>query len=383
VIVNLTFDAGLDGPLEVDWTLSGDDYGDPPHAVSGTLQIMHSNPDEMWLSVEPQIGSFGNGTQSVEICYNSLGLDPGAHFASLVINHNGGLSPITIPVTLNVGPDHDPAAIIAVDKSGSMSLTDAYGVSRLERARELAHIDIINLLADSYMVAVMEFNADGINLTQDFTDNSTELHDAVDAVGLPRHDTPLAAAMCQAHCQLHQLGCGIDALYTYTDGEENESLNFDMCYICDYCYRYHSSGWNYNCDPANPGSCTDWQMCLAEVFANNGMTVVNYFGSPINPFNKGTETPEDMFFLKYTADASDGEFNYYADAAFIPGDANGDGGVNVSDAVWIVNYVFVGGDPPQPLESADSNCDSMVNVSDAVFLINYVFVGGEAPQNCE
>ena len=27
-------------------------------------------------------------------------------------------------------------------------------------------------------------------------------------------------------------------------------------------------------------------------------------------------------------------------------DANSDGAVNVSDAVWVINYVFVGGDPP-------------------------------------
>ncbi|HER00464.1 MAG TPA: hypothetical protein ENO22_14080, partial [candidate division Zixibacteria bacterium] len=31
------------------------------------------------------------------------------------------------------------------------------------------------------------------------------------------------------------------------------------------------------------------------------------------------------------------------------GDANNDGSVNVSDAVWIINFAFVGGDPPQPI----------------------------------
>ncbi|MBD3218191.1 MAG: hypothetical protein GF310_07935, partial [candidate division Zixibacteria bacterium] len=28
------------------------------------------------------------------------------------------------------------------------------------------------------------------------------------------------------------------------------------------------------------------------------------------------------------------------------GDANGDGAVNVSDAVWVINYVFIGGAAP-------------------------------------
>jgi hypothetical protein len=61
------------------------------------------------------------------------------------------------------------------------------------------------------------------------------------------------------------------------------------------------------------------------------------------------------------------------------GDANGDGLVNVSDAVWIINYVFIGGSPPDPLEAGDANCDEAVNISDAVWIINYVFIGGNVP----
>ena len=66
-------------------------------------------------------------------------------------------------------------------------------------------------------------------------------------------------------------------------------------------------------------------------------------------------------------------------AAYICGDANADLSVNVSDAVYIINYVFVGGDAPNPLESADANCDLSVNVSDAVYIINFVFSGGNNP----
>jgi hypothetical protein len=61
------------------------------------------------------------------------------------------------------------------------------------------------------------------------------------------------------------------------------------------------------------------------------------------------------------------------------GDANADLKINVSDAVYIINYVFVGGNPPQPLMSGDANCDDKINVSDAVYIINFVFVGGHPP----
>ena len=63
----------------------------------------------------------------------------------------------------------------------------------------------------------------------------------------------------------------------------------------------------------------------------------------------------------------------------ICGDANGDYMVNVSDAVYIINYVFSGGDAPDPIEICDGNCDSKCNVSDAVYLINFVFSSGNQP----
>jgi hypothetical protein len=65
---------------------------------------------------------------------------------------------------------------------------------------------------------------------------------------------------------------------------------------------------------------------------------------------------------------------------WIVGDANYDDVVNVSDAVFIINYVFTGGDEPLPvLQAGDANCDFAVNVSDAVYIINYVFTGGDPP----
>ncbi len=65
----------------------------------------------------------------------------------------------------------------------------------------------------------------------------------------------------------------------------------------------------------------------------------------------------------------------------ICGDVDDSGSVNVSDAVAIINYVFVGGYEPDPYWTGDVDNSGSVNVSDAVYIINYVFVGGPAP-NC-
>jgi glucose/arabinose dehydrogenase len=65
------------------------------------------------------------------------------------------------------------------------------------------------------------------------------------------------------------------------------------------------------------------------------------------------------------------------------GDANGDSAVNISDAVYLIGYIFSGGPAPSPLAVGDVNCDSTVNISDAVYLIAYIFAAGSVPcANC-
>ncbi len=77
------------------------------------------------------------------------------------------------------------------------------------------------------------------------------------------------------------------------------------------------------------------------------------------------------------------ELQAYNEAWYVCGDANSDEIVNVSDAVAIINYVFIPGSPvPDPLDAADANCDDTVNVSDAVYLINYIFISG-SPAPCD
>jgi len=64
---------------------------------------------------------------------------------------------------------------------------------------------------------------------------------------------------------------------------------------------------------------------------------------------------------------------------WILGDANRNCSVSVGDAVFIINYIFKGGDAPDPLKIGDINGDCLVDVADGVYLINYVFKGGPEP----
>jgi hypothetical protein len=70
------------------------------------------------------------------------------------------------------------------------------------------------------------------------------------------------------------------------------------------------------------------------------------------------------------------------------GNANGDAAINISDAVFLISYIFAGGASPGPCscdgtgnERGDANGDYVVNISDAVYLIAYIFAGG-APPHC-
>jgi hypothetical protein len=71
----------------------------------------------------------------------------------------------------------------------------------------------------------------------------------------------------------------------------------------------------------------------------------------------------------------------YADCQGKCGDANNDWSVGVSDAINLLNYVFIiGSTPPRPVYACgDANGDCKVNLSDALYIINYVFIIGSPP----
>ncbi len=61
------------------------------------------------------------------------------------------------------------------------------------------------------------------------------------------------------------------------------------------------------------------------------------------------------------------------------GDVDGSDVVNISDAIYLIDYIFNGGPAPSPVLVGDVDHDTLVTISDAVYLINYIFNGGPAP----
>ena len=65
---------------------------------------------------------------------------------------------------------------------------------------------------------------------------------------------------------------------------------------------------------------------------------------------------------------------------FIRGDANRDGKVDLSDAIFILNYLFKNGKSSFCADTADVNDDGTLDISDAVRVLVVLFKGQEMSQ---
>jgi hypothetical protein len=96
----------------------------------------------------------------------------------------------------------------------------------------------------------------------------------------------------------------------------------------------------------------------------------------------GPEVPALVIFFRNAA-------GYFSDrivpvcslrpAVFLRGDCNSDGGVNISDAIFQLNHLYLGRERWYCDDACDANDDGRTNLSDAVTIIGYVFFGEIEP----
>jgi PKD repeat protein len=83
-------------------------------------------------------------------------------------------------------------------------------------------------------------------------------------------------------------------------------------------------------------------------------------------------------FATYTPRVTTGTLS----ACAVRGDLDGSLSINVSDLMYLVDYLFNSGSPPSPLEAGDVDCQGGVNVADLIYLVEYLFEGGPPPCGC-
>jgi hypothetical protein len=68
--------------------------------------------------------------------------------------------------------------------------------------------------------------------------------------------------------------------------------------------------------------------------------------------------------------------NYVAQTDFVRGDANGDGGFDIADAIFTLSELFAAGAPSQCDDATDSNDDGNKDIGDAVYTLSALFTFG-------
>jgi Dockerin type I domain len=175
----------------------------------------------------------------------------------------------------------------------------------------------------------------------------------------------------------------------------NNSNGVISCSTIDYkireinnCIIANNAGFGINVLPDNPDNIV---VSCCDVYNN---TAGNYVGMQ-NPTGINGNISEDPLFC----DTAYGDFRLEDNSPCAPpnnscnvlmgafdvgcgidcGNVNGDGVVEVSDAVFLINYLFVGGPEPYPYLAGDVNCDDKINLVDIIYIVNYVFRGGNSP----
>jgi hypothetical protein len=66
----------------------------------------------------------------------------------------------------------------------------------------------------------------------------------------------------------------------------------------------------------------------------------------------------------------------YTPPQFRRGDFDGDGSLQLDDAIQLLGYLFIGAAPSSCPDAADVNDSGEIDVADAVWLLGYLFVPG-------
>jgi parallel beta-helix repeat protein len=80
-----------------------------------------------------------------------------------------------------------------------------------------------------------------------------------------------------------------------------------------------------------------------------------------------------------------GAYEYDQPPFFQRGDTNADGALGVADAIYLLNWRYLGGPPPPCMDAADVNDDSgegsnaAPNIADAIYFLSWRYLGGPPP----
>ncbi|MEM7235018.1 MAG: hypothetical protein AAF517_22765, partial [Planctomycetota bacterium] len=64
---------------------------------------------------------------------------------------------------------------------------------------------------------------------------------------------------------------------------------------------------------------------------------------------------------------------------FLRGDPDGSSTVNITDGIFLLNFLFLGGPGPACAEAGDVDNSGQINITDGIYVLNFLFLGGPDP----
>ncbi len=171
-------------------------------------------------------------------------------------------------------------------------------------------------------------------------------------------------------------------IYIYSDAAlENDSIWNRMSILQQNQYQFPAA---YG-DPLN-GSGAAEDLCMVSVLARN-QTIDSDDTLNCGVILASQPSGGSLAALKFTIDKAIrfGQMRNLVPGAFADckcGDADNNGIWTISDAVYLISYIFGGGPAPLQVCLGDADGNKVLTISDAVYMITFVFGGGPAPSGC-
>jgi len=187
--------------------------------------------------------------------------------------------------------------------------------------------------------------------------------------------------------------CDLDNCPDKYNSDQTDADGDDFGDSCDVCTDTDGDGFG---DPGFPTNTCDLDNCPDKYNSDqtdtdsDGLgdscdvctdTDGDGFGDPGFPANTcGLDNCPD----EYNPNQADTDDDGVGDACCctIRGNIDGDGGFNIADLIYLVEYLFFGGDPPPCPEEGNTDGIGGLNVVDLIYLVKYLFQGGDPPPPC-